>query len=978
MPLLVMRAALFLLLVAISFPGFSQKCLVESTSPDRLSRFETWMINQRSTTSSFREQAADYRVPVVFHIIHFGEEFGTASNIPDQRILDQLEILNQDYGRSNSDTIDTPEIFLPVAANTGIEFVLAKRDPEGLPTTGIIRKTGARASYGREQFDELILESFWNPEEYVNIYVTELSGNSIGWSSFPFSDLPGIEEITVNPQKDAVIIDHRFIGNNDNTGANFESLGRTLTHELGHYFGLRHVWGDLLSCEGSDYCEDTPNQSVTYLGQCPESPGVTCDTEDMYSNYMNYTNDACMNLFSSCQAARMRIVLENSPRRKNLINSPALSEAIQVTNDLGIRRILESNFTACGSDSQPVIEVRNYGTNTISQYRIQMLNESVVLQEVTVNSSLEPLEMELVNFSEVQVSEMESSELTFAVVSVNGDVDGNDENDIHELVLPSFNTQVVPYTLDFESGEYSTYSSEGSFSGWQVGQAPNSQVSNVAGIIDFSDELTLGSSHYLVSPILDINGFNAVEVTFSYAYVGDNNSWSKDGLIVALSNDCGETYPETSIIFDGFNSDIQTFNSGNSTSGSLDWNTRTFTITNQLQNELIRIAFIGVNGGNGKLFLDDITIKPGNLVSLDVGIKSIKGLPVVTCNEDILASIEVGNFGFDTLKTYDINYQIEDQVTIISHPNTSLSSGEDTEIQFNITGLSEGVNSISFQTSDPNGLQDENTENNNDVLNIALNSNTHGLPTLVDFQTEDQWIRINPEGEHLFETYNMEGNEVLLINGFEAEESHTENWLVSPILLTAEVENLSMSFEYAHKGRPGIEDNLKVIVSNGCETIIDEIIFDQFSSDLNDEFTDEAFFPDVDDWREVFLDLSEYASNPQIRVSFVYSTANGNNLFLDDIIFYNYNDPEIFRGENLLTVYPNPVTDANFRAVLNLKNQVPIQITLLEMTGRIVDQRSLQYGLNQVLDYEFPELQGVYLLRITGRSTDIFQRVVFQ
>ncbi len=973
-----MRVVLLLVLLSFHFSSSGQKCLVDASNHGESTlQFEEWMSSRRMLRLQKRIRNTEYVLPVVFHIIHQGEEIGTGSNLSDDRIFNQIDILNHDYGRTNSDTSATPDVFLPDVANTGISFALARRDPEGLPTNGIVRKVGVRSSYSRSDFEALILESYWDPEKYINIVVTELSGNSIGWASFPFSGLDGIEDVAVDPQADAAIIDHRFIGENDDTGANFQSFGRTLTHELGHYLGLRHVWGDILNCSGSDFCEDTPVQSVTYLGQCPTDSESSCGTDDMYSNYMNYTNDACMNLFTNCQGSRMRIVLENSPRRSSLLTSKALTEPVIVANDLGIRRIIESNYTTCGPIVSPVIEVRNYGTNVINTFEVQVLVNGEIRQTQQLNEALDPLSTLLVNFNPVDLSNVVDGSITYQVTDVNNQIDENSENNSMQEVIPDFGIELIPFSVDFETESLPSYIEFGLSGGWEETQAPNTILSNNAATIDFASQ-EFGALNYLVTPPIDINGFSSMEVSFDYAYSWDGDPWSKDGLVISISNDCGQSYSFENPIFSRFSPNLETVLSGDLPVGPQDWESQTITVTSPTENDIIRIAFIGVNGGNGKLYLDNLVVNPGNVVPLDVGIRSISNLPVVTCDESVAPLLQIGNFGFETLNRYSINYILDNQTTIISHANTELMAGEQTNVQFTIDNLNEGVNEVAFVVDQPNGLMDQNIENNIEMFKIARSNASEGLPTFNDFQTDNNWIKLNPSGDDRFESYQDGTDNQLLIRGFSSEQL-TENWLISPLLSTAELaSNLSMSFSFAHKGRPGFADNLKVVISKGCDGLFDEIIFDKSSPELSNTFSDVEFIAEENDWQEEVIDLSSFVDEDELRVAFVYTTRNGNNLFLDDIYFYNTNDPTLNPTEDLISIFPNPVTNENFRLVLNLRQQIPITITLVDMSGRVVSSSRFEYGLNQVVDYEVPGLEGVYLLRVQGPGTNISRTVVLK
>ncbi len=271
-------------------------------------------------------EAPTYVLPVVVHVLHNGEEIGEGPNMALDRIERQIEILNEDFRRREGTRGFNDH---PHGGDANIEFMLAKQDPEGNPTNGIVRKEISFAEIPEEvpntEFDKIGYFSYWNSEHYINIwtapYSEETANVHLGSATGPDSDLPG-DELFQKPLpdgKEGIVINWWHFGESDLEGVH--NLGRTLTHEMGHYLGLLHTWGGG-DCEANDYCDDTPavdkvvNSATPYLG---------CSGEEVQlANYMNYTPDAIMNMFTNEQIDRMHYVLENSPRRSSLLTSPGL------------------------------------------------------------------------------------------------------------------------------------------------------------------------------------------------------------------------------------------------------------------------------------------------------------------------------------------------------------------------------------------------------------------------------------------------------------------------------------------------------------------------------------------------------------------------------------------------------------------------------------------------------------------------------
>jgi hypothetical protein len=251
-------------------------------------------------------------IPVVFHVLYNT----TAQNLSDARIMAQLDVLNKDFARLNADASNTPAVFQGVAANTNIQFCLATVNPTGGATTGIIRKSTTVSSFSSNdamKYDAQGGSSAWPANQYLNIWVCNLGGGLLGYAQFP-----GGASAT-----DGVVLLTGSVGGPSAPGTSTPyNLGRTGTHEVGHWLNLRHIWGDA-NC-GSDLVSDTPTQQTSNYG-CPAFPRVTCSNGpngDMFMNYMDYTDDACMNMFTAGQSTRAQALFGAGGARAGLMTSP--------------------------------------------------------------------------------------------------------------------------------------------------------------------------------------------------------------------------------------------------------------------------------------------------------------------------------------------------------------------------------------------------------------------------------------------------------------------------------------------------------------------------------------------------------------------------------------------------------------------------------------------------------------------------------
>ena len=257
----------------------------------------------RMRTAAFA-RAGITTVPVVVHVV-----YSTArENISDAQIGSQIAVLNRDYRGTNRDRTKVPAVWRGLVADSRIQFRLAAKDPDGKASTGITRTLTQRSSFGTGDTVKSNASGGadpWPSERYLNIWVCTLGGGLLGYAQFPGGP----------PETDGVVILNAAFGVRGSAKAPF-NLGRTATHEVGHWLNLRHIWGDTEDCSGGDFVADTPNAEMPNYGK-PHFPHISCGNGphgDMFVNYMDYVDDAAMFMFTDGQVARMHATLDG-PRR---------------------------------------------------------------------------------------------------------------------------------------------------------------------------------------------------------------------------------------------------------------------------------------------------------------------------------------------------------------------------------------------------------------------------------------------------------------------------------------------------------------------------------------------------------------------------------------------------------------------------------------------------------------------------------------
>lgn len=260
--------------------------------------------NRRIAMGRFVATRAVRVIPVVVHVVH-----RTASEkISAVQVKSQIKVLNQDFRAKNPDKLKVPAVWQGFVGDTRIEFELARKDPSGKPTSGITYTPTTEVSFGsndtvkRKQTGGV---NAWPTTRFLNIWVCTLSGGLLGYAQFPGG-----------PKKsDGVVIRNTAFGATGTAAAPFNK-GRTASHEIGHFLNLRHIWGDVNGCTGTDFVTDTPNARLPNTGK-PTFPHITCSNGphgDMFMNYMDYVDDAAMMMFTLGQVARMEATLAG-PRK---------------------------------------------------------------------------------------------------------------------------------------------------------------------------------------------------------------------------------------------------------------------------------------------------------------------------------------------------------------------------------------------------------------------------------------------------------------------------------------------------------------------------------------------------------------------------------------------------------------------------------------------------------------------------------------
>jgi hypothetical protein len=347
---------------------------LKKSFPGRMSvdQFEAWLKPLVEKAKADKSQNGNIvTIPVVVHVIHGGQAYGAAPNIVDEQVMSQITVMNNDFRR----LAGTPGFNSNViGADTQIQFALAKVDPNGNPTNGIDRVRMCQSTFRRDIIEGFVKpETIWDPTQYMNMWSVAFAApntNLLGYAQFPDgSGLSGLDPVGGASYTDGVVAAFSTFGSSDyGTGFMLSApydKGRTMTHEVGHFLGLRHIWGDA-SC-GTDFCADTPTAHTANYN-CPQDI-VSCNNPaifEMVENYMDYTDDSCMNIFTVDQTARLTAVMNNSPRRASLKTSTRDIAIPLFANDAEVKLERACGTPNCSTPQALQVSLFNRGTSPLT------------------------------------------------------------------------------------------------------------------------------------------------------------------------------------------------------------------------------------------------------------------------------------------------------------------------------------------------------------------------------------------------------------------------------------------------------------------------------------------------------------------------------------------------------------------------------------------------------------------------------------
>lgn len=948
-------------------------------NPRVRSDFESWMkkkiADKNLTNSRQKKTASTYTIPVVVHILHNGEAVGQGINISQAQIESQIKVLNDDYKRLNDDASLTPAEFLPVASSIDIDFVLAKQDPDGLPTNGITRTLATKNGYTVNDDAEIKSIVYWPAEDYLNIWVANLTDGYLGFAQFPSTTLPGTNG-PYDRLTDGVVIHYKAFGSNGE-GQTFNlltkyNLGRTTTHEVGHFLGLLHIFGDFSSCNTTDYVSDTPVQKDRTF-TCPTNPLTGCNGNHvMFQNYLDYTDDACMNIFTAGQMARVETVLENSPRRASLLVSDGATDPVVLALDLEVKSIVAPFTTTCGQSIVPRIQIRNRGNNTVTTARISFILNGSTVETKDFSLNLQNLQTAIVSFSTINLAEPSSNNVSFTIQQVNGTADNEPANNTASLTSQVTTRINPPYLEAFNSlpSNWVRVNPDNSTT-WQNITAPKATSSNKAMYIDFYNYQTLGAKDQLISPFINIPATDAL-LKFDHAYAVFPGI-TTESLRILVSTGCSTDLTDAVEVYKKTASTLATVSSQTTPftpNGESQWVSEGVSLS-AYSGKTVRLIFEATNGNGNNLYLDNVQVSTGELNNVRV-VSLVEPGPVF-CEQKPRPVIAVQNLGTEIVNRLQVLTQVNGITNAVETiTGLSMTPGTMTNITLSALNLSTASNTINISITNPDALSDDSPTDNAITVTRIFNSQKETIPLRQNFDSGvTNWTIFSEANAEKWEgTTTSTYKKGLVYKAFSNTDIGEESWLVSPVLNFTKATEGSLLFTTSYAIDLGSSETLKVLVSEDCGITYDNVEFEKSGQDLTNETTSNEWLPvSENDWTTQYVSTNKFAGKENLRFAFVVTNDHGNNLYLDNIEFFVEDDPEPPRTTELFSVYNNETNPYEFKITFNLPEKQDARLVVYNSVGQMLIDSELPQALNQTYTVNlYGQSAGVYVARLQTSS----------
>ncbi|MEO5685113.1 MAG: choice-of-anchor J domain-containing protein [Chitinophagaceae bacterium] len=989
-------------------------------------------LQRQQNSRGERVEAGEIIIPLVFHIV---DTDSAQRAITDRDIYEQVESLNRDYGGKKADTYKGlfPDELYNRVGRIPLKFVLARRTPAGLFTSGIERRVGASP-------DHILIKATatggldaWDVTKYVNVWCGTFSGSELGLlgiATFPFTTGQGAQ---------GVVIGTATLPYTSPTTRSYYpqyTEGGTLGHELGHYFYLFHTFGDNAACNNLDFRiqdgwplvsgagpegDDTPeekrgsNTEYFIYGNPSQnySDGCTALSYGMaYASFMNYFDDRALFMFTDGQRKRVESCIDLyrvGLKTSNGATPPAaVTDAFLVTvNPRGTpeRRAIFTN----GSPMAAV--VRNTGTTTITSVTVNLQVDAAAPVATLFSLTLAPGADTTLPLGNLTVGVSGGHTLKVYSSRPNGGTDALLNNDtLQSFTLVPAGVITAPFTENFTSAtfppaQWLVFNPNGST--WTRNSTSGFTAAGAAYFNNYNIN-NVGTLDELVSPAINLGGSDSSLLTFRLANAAYDNvdvsTW--DGLEIYVSGDGGinytRAYKKTGIFLKTIDA-AQTTNFTATPAQPERWRMESVNLTPYIiPGQRMYIKFRNTNAYGNNTLLDDISVTAATLPTRDAAAVSLLNVPPVLCGGSSLAPTFVfGNKGKDTIRTLKINYRLDNgAVTTITWTGVLPRTQTAQQVLNPINNIPAGSHTLTVYTSDPNGLADQNTANDTLVVNLVVLAPVQP-PIKEGFEggtfPPANWILVKSNNAYTWERTtksSVEGVASAWIRNYNLKGNGAKDDLYAPLVQLSAPDSVFLTFSLSHvtaryPGSTAVPlDTLEVLLTKDCGVTFTSV-YKKWGEDLqtvggpnfpavypaNDST---GFVPGVkSQWRRDSVDLSPFlaASTGTFQLVFRNINNSGNNTYLDNVNITPLTLPAKLKAQGYL-IAPNPSNGfVNIRHYLRPTNLKGIQV--INPAGQVIVQQ--QYTGNAIASIPLDLTRyanGVYTIRMIYDNKVVIERIV--
>ncbi len=967
-------------------------------------------------------------IPVVVHIV-----LPNPWLITDEAVEYFINRLNTDFSGLNADSSNAGA-FLALRGHSLLRFVLAKRDPAGNFTTGIIRKIGTTQI--AQTTNQPIKNSAtatggstgWNVSQYYNLYVGD--GGAAGLLGISPGIGPGGAAGSNNA--DGVCVDYRSFGPNCFSYPEY-NMSRTAVHEIGHNFGLYHPFDN--GCTSDDFrqltsagcslppnllapADDIPHQADPTQG-CPSGSitnGCSPIAARMYQNYMDYTDDACYSMFTKGEAARMEWVLENC-RAGYLTTLGGQYPASIQPLDAAVNSVVSpggqdfSNTTckgviyppqSCPGSFVPRLRISNAGTTTLTSITVTTTINGLNPQTKTFTVNI-PYGKSQIVVLDPQIAIAGINALKFSLSAPNGSTDGNAAN--NDLTT-TFNTGVplvIPYTENFTAAAFPPANGSAVIN-------PDADVTwartTAAGRpgpasiwLDLFNYNAVGERDIYRTPTINTAPFDSLKVSFYVAY--QQYPGTSDSLRVVYSADCGATWFPTSYAKGGAGLSTVTGTLTTAfTPTTAQWRKETVVLTDFCLKNIknLQIGFQSYNDFGNNLYVDSITVSGVTGKIRNAKLEAIPKPLSAFCARDFTPEITFSNGGTDTLRSLQIKYVVDNGTDTATYNWTgSLGKCDFTTAALATVNAAFGSHTIKIFTLLPNGAADQVPANDTLVKPFTIFT-TATLPVFEGFESTafpgSGWGVVNVNGGTTWQksiSSAKTGAASMWINNPNASNSNgAVDYYISPIIVnSASNDSVFVDFDMSYRSGPQYPgstvfplDTLEILSTADCGATFTSV-WKKWGNELqtvNDpNYTStSSFVPSIkDQWKSKRIYLTPVVGADNFQLYFASKSNKQNNIWIDNINISSKTLPQRLKDQGYL-IYPNPFNSSFLIHHSAVEPPVDLQsVQVFNSAGQMLWEKEYNGNAARQITVDLKtSASGVYILKMIYTNKTVIERIV--